>query len=292
MSKTITAIVATASIAAAALAIPKPAEARCLGCWIGAGIAAGVIGGALASQAYGYGYPAYGYGYGYPAYGYGYSAYGYGYPAYSYGYPAYGYAPAYYGYAPRRYYAPLLPLLSHLNTIRRFCRPEATPHCGYSITDLDPGLDSGLWPLGSLRGGHARKHGYCHAWRDRLGDGRPLCRIDAPNRHRLSRARRGRGRHDRRQHRLPDRSFDWDSLGRAIRQIRPAQRAAAKGGLVFVSAARRKDCLLREVRRLSSDLRGSPRGCKPYELASFPDHERPRRNLLGLTVRRRRLPVR
>jgi hypothetical protein len=33
----------------------------------------------------------------------------------------------------------------------------------------------------------------------------------------------GRGRHDRRQHRLPDRSFDWDSLGRAIRQIRPAQ---------------------------------------------------------------------
>src|SRR5216684_1510370 len=188
--------------------------------------------------------------------------------------------------------APLLPLLSHLNTIRRFCRPEATPHCGYSITDLDPGLDSGLWPLGSLRGGHARKHGYCHAWRDRLGDGSPLCRIDAPNRHRLSRARRGHGRHDWRQHRLPDRSFDWDSLGRAIRQIRPAQRAAAKGGPVFVSAARRKDCLLREVRRLSSDLRGSPRGCKPYELASFPDHERPRRNLLGLTVRRRRLPVR
>ncbi len=54
MSKTSTAIVATASIAAAALATPKPAEARCLGCWIGAGIAAGVIGGALASQAYGY----------------------------------------------------------------------------------------------------------------------------------------------------------------------------------------------------------------------------------------------
>ena len=47
------------------------------------------IGGALASQAYGYGYPVYGYSYGYPAYGYS----------------AYGYAPAYYGYAPRRYYA-------------------------------------------------------------------------------------------------------------------------------------------------------------------------------------------
>jgi hypothetical protein len=76
-----------------------------LGCWIGAGIATGVIGGALASQAHGYGYPAYGYGYGYPAYGYGYPAYSYDYPAYSYGYPAYGYAPAYYGYAPRRYYA-------------------------------------------------------------------------------------------------------------------------------------------------------------------------------------------
>ena len=41
-----------------------------LGWWIGAGIAAGVIGGALASQAYGYGYPVYGYSYGYPAAGY------------------------------------------------------------------------------------------------------------------------------------------------------------------------------------------------------------------------------
>ena len=70
MRKTTTAIVAAASIAATAIATPKPAEARCLGCWIGAGIAAGVIGRALASQAYGYGYPAYGYGYGYPAYGY------------------------------------------------------------------------------------------------------------------------------------------------------------------------------------------------------------------------------
>ena len=108
MSKTITAIVATASIAAAALVTPKPAEARCIGCWVGAGIAAAVIGGAIASQAYGYGYPAYGYGY--PAYGYGYgypTNYGDGYPTnYGYGYPGYGYAyaPAYYGYAPRGYY--------------------------------------------------------------------------------------------------------------------------------------------------------------------------------------------
>ena|SRR6266404_2711413 len=124
MRKIVTAIVATASIAGAALATPRPAEARCLGCWVGAGIAAGVIGGAIASSAYGYGYPAYGYGYGYPTYGYsgyasGYPGYGYGYPTYGYsgyasGYPAYGYspyayAPAYgsYGgyYAPRRYYA-------------------------------------------------------------------------------------------------------------------------------------------------------------------------------------------
>jgi hypothetical protein len=109
MRKTITALVATASIGAAGLAAPKPAEARCLGCWIGAGIAAAVIGGAFASRAYGYGYgygyPAYSYGYGYPAYSYGYGypaySYGYGYPAY--GYARYSYAPVY--YAPRRYYA-------------------------------------------------------------------------------------------------------------------------------------------------------------------------------------------
>ena len=98
MRKIVTTIVATASIAGAALATPRPAEARCLGCWVGAGIAAGVIGGAIASSAYGYGYP---------AYGYGYSGYASGYPAY--GYSPYAYAPAYgsYGgyYAPRRYYA-------------------------------------------------------------------------------------------------------------------------------------------------------------------------------------------
>src|SRR6188472_3885022 len=83
MRKTIMTIAAVASITAAAIATPKPAEARCLGCWVGAGIAAAVIGGALASRAYGYGYP----------------AYGYGYPAY--GYAPYGYAPVYYGgYAP------------------------------------------------------------------------------------------------------------------------------------------------------------------------------------------------
>ena len=92
MRKTITAIVAASSIAATAIATSKPAEARCLGCWVGAGIAAGIVGGALASRSYGYGY----------------SPYYYGYTPYAYA-PAYygGYAPAYYGgyYAPRRYYA-------------------------------------------------------------------------------------------------------------------------------------------------------------------------------------------
>ena len=99
MQKTTTAIVAAASLAATVIAVPKPAEARCIGCWVGAGIAAAVIGGAIASNAYGYGYGGYGGysgGYGYPAY-----SYGYGYPA---GY-SYAYAPVYRGYyAPRRYY--------------------------------------------------------------------------------------------------------------------------------------------------------------------------------------------
>jgi hypothetical protein len=110
MQKTTTAIVAAASLAATVIAAPKPAEARCIGCWVGAGIAAAVIGGVFASRAYGYGYPAYGYGgyggYGYPAYSYGYGypaySYGYGYPAYSYAYSPVVYRPY---YAPRRYYA-------------------------------------------------------------------------------------------------------------------------------------------------------------------------------------------
>jgi hypothetical protein len=48
---------------------------------IGGGLLAGaLIGGALASPYYGYGYPYYGYGYGYPYYG----GYGYRYPYYGY----------------------------------------------------------------------------------------------------------------------------------------------------------------------------------------------------------------
>ena len=83
MRRKIMAIIAAAAIAVAAMGTPKPAEARCFGCWAGAGIVAGLIGGAIiASTAYGYG----------PYYGYGY-----------YGYP-YGFAPAYYGYASPYYY--------------------------------------------------------------------------------------------------------------------------------------------------------------------------------------------
>lgn len=93
MRRAITAMVTAAAIAASTIAVPKPAEARCWGCWVGAGIAAGVIGGALLAGAP-YGYGPY---YGYPAYYGGYAPYG-----------GYGYAPAYYYggyYAPRVYYA-------------------------------------------------------------------------------------------------------------------------------------------------------------------------------------------
>jgi len=89
MRRSITAIVAAASFATAVIAAPKPAEAQCWGCWVGAGIAVGLIGSAMISSSYG-----------------GYGPY-YGYPAY-YGYPRGYYAPRfYYGgyYGPRRYYA-------------------------------------------------------------------------------------------------------------------------------------------------------------------------------------------
>ncbi len=88
MARTITAVTAAALVAATALATPKPAEARCWGCWAGAGVALGLIGGAvIASQAYYYPH------YGYPTYAPAY----YGYPAYSYGYTPYAYGRAYYG---------------------------------------------------------------------------------------------------------------------------------------------------------------------------------------------------
>ncbi len=80
-------VIAAAAIAIATISAPKPAEARCWGCWAGVGFAAGLIGGAIiASHAYGYGYAPY-----------------YGYPVY-YGYAPYAYAPAYYGYVSPYYY--------------------------------------------------------------------------------------------------------------------------------------------------------------------------------------------
>jgi hypothetical protein len=115
MRKAIIAAVAATVLAAATVATPKPAEARCIGCWVG-GIAAGIVGAALianAASAYGYGYG----GYAYPAYyGYGYSrtdingdyipAYGYGYDAPPVYYAPQVYArPVYRGYYGRGYYA-------------------------------------------------------------------------------------------------------------------------------------------------------------------------------------------
>jgi hypothetical protein len=103
MRKALLAVIGAASILAAAIASPTKAEAGCRGCWVGAGIAAGVIGGAIiANNAYGYGYRGYG-GYGYGGYGYG----GYGYGGYAptyYAPPSYAYGPAYYGYVPQYYY--------------------------------------------------------------------------------------------------------------------------------------------------------------------------------------------
>lgn len=84
MRKSLLAIAAGASLAAATFVTPTPAEAGCRGCWVGAGIAAGVLTGAAIANA-----------------GY----YGYYQPAYYYGYRPY-YRPRYYGYYAPRYYNP------------------------------------------------------------------------------------------------------------------------------------------------------------------------------------------
>jgi hypothetical protein len=102
MTRTITAVAAAALVGATALATPKPAEARCWGCYAGAGVALGVVGGALLAansyyypRSYYYGYP----GYSYPAYSGLYAAYS-GYPAYGYGYAPYPYGVRNYGGTP------------------------------------------------------------------------------------------------------------------------------------------------------------------------------------------------
>jgi hypothetical protein len=51
MKKTILALAAAATIAAGTLTAPAPAEARCIGCWIGGGIVAGaIVGSAIANS--------------------------------------------------------------------------------------------------------------------------------------------------------------------------------------------------------------------------------------------------
>ena len=49
MRKYLLTLVAAASIAAATLMQPGRAEARCIGCWVGAGVAAGLLAGAAFS---------------------------------------------------------------------------------------------------------------------------------------------------------------------------------------------------------------------------------------------------
>lgn len=106
MRKTLTAVVAAATLATAVIAMPTPADAR-RGWWgpalIGGLFAGALIGSAFARPYYG-GYGGYYGGYGYPAYG-GY--YGYYRPAYyAPAYYAPVYRPVYYGgyYGPRAYY--------------------------------------------------------------------------------------------------------------------------------------------------------------------------------------------
>src|SRR5215217_4207282 len=90
MRKAALAIIAAGAMTAS-VSFPKSADAHCWGCWAGAGLAIGMIGGAMAGSGYGYGYGGgYGYGYGYPAYGYAtYRPY-YGYRGGYYRRPYYG----------------------------------------------------------------------------------------------------------------------------------------------------------------------------------------------------------
>ena len=67
MKKLILALAAGATIAAGTLTAPAPAQAGCVGCWVGAGVAGGLVAGAIigsaAARPYYYGPgPAYYYG--------------------------------------------------------------------------------------------------------------------------------------------------------------------------------------------------------------------------------------
>ncbi len=66
VKKLVLALAASATIAAATLSAPAPAQAGCVGCWIGAGVAGGLVAGAIigsAARPYYYG-PGPGYYYG------------------------------------------------------------------------------------------------------------------------------------------------------------------------------------------------------------------------------------
>jgi hypothetical protein len=91
MTKFLTVLAAGSALALTSVAAPTPADARCWGCGVAAGVIGGIaagaiIGGALSRPAYGY------YGYG-PAYAYDPGYYG----GYAYGGPVYYGEPAYYG---------------------------------------------------------------------------------------------------------------------------------------------------------------------------------------------------
>ena len=77
MKKTLTALVLTASVAAATAVSPRPADAHCYGCGVGAGLLGGFVAGAIVGSALARPYP----------------------------YAYYGPAPVYYGYyGPAPYY--------------------------------------------------------------------------------------------------------------------------------------------------------------------------------------------
>ena len=127
MRKTLMTVAAAASLAAAVTA-PTNAEARCWGCFAGAGFAAGVIGGALiANSAYGYG----------------------GYGGYYGGYGGYGYAPASYGYVPAPY-AYGGPLIYGYATV---------PSYGYGYYAAQPYVGYGGYYGGGYRGYYGGVYG-------------------------------------------------------------------------------------------------------------------------------------
>ena len=105
MTRFLTVVASASALALVSVAAPSTAEARCVGCAVGAGIIGGIaagaiIAGATANRGYGYYDGAYAYE---PAYGYGYGS-GYAYePGYAYSEPVYG---GYnYGYRHRRAYS-------------------------------------------------------------------------------------------------------------------------------------------------------------------------------------------